>query len=103
MTMAIHKRTILAALALAFAGCTTAGMQAGGQTHLTATQCRDLTDIRNGAPVTRERNLSELMALEKAGYHPEWTLDPFYPEDLEAAQRQVNTWYTNECPQARAG
>ncbi|MBW0445732.1 DUF4148 domain-containing protein [bacterium M00.F.Ca.ET.228.01.1.1] len=103
MTIATKAKPILAALTLLLAGCmtgVTGGMQRGPQAHLSATQCRDLTDIRNKAPVTRERNMSELAALRMAGYHPEWRFDPYYPADLEAAQRQVNIWYETECAQA---
>jgi hypothetical protein len=51
------------------------GMQAGTGTHLSAVECRGLTEIRNNAPVTHERNMSELAALEQAGYHPGWFFD----------------------------
>ncbi|CAB3709195.1 DUF4148 domain-containing protein [Paraburkholderia rhynchosiae] len=94
---------MLSALTLLLAGCTAGGMQAGTRTHLSATQCRDLTEIRNKAPVTRERSMSELAALEEAGYHPGWFFDPYYPADLEVAQRRVDTWYLTECPQTRPG
>jgi hypothetical protein len=90
---------MLPTLVLLLAACATGGMQAGTGTHLSAAQCRDLTEIRNKAPVTHERNMSELAALEKAGYHPGWFFDPHYPADLEAAQRQVDIWYETECPQ----
>jgi hypothetical protein len=72
-----------------------------GATHLSATQCRDLAAIRNNAPATLERNQSELAALEAAGYNPSRFFDPYYPDDLQAAQRQVDRWYQAECPQAR--
>jgi hypothetical protein len=94
---------ILSALVLSLAGCATGGAQDGARTHLSATQCRDLTAIRNNAPVTRERNLSELAALEQAGYQPAWRFDPYYPDDLQKAQRQVDRWYQEECQQARPG
>ena len=95
---------MLPTLVLCLAACSTGGgMQAGTRTHLTATQCRDLTDIRNRAPVTHERNMSELAALEEAGYHPGWLFDPYYPADLQAAQRQVDIWYRTECQQTRLG
>jgi hypothetical protein len=87
----------LSASVVLLAACATGGLQGGTQTHLSAAQCRDLTAIRNNAPVTHERNLSELAALEEAGYHPGWFLDPYYPADLQAAQRQVNLWYDSEC------
>ena len=97
---------MLPALALLLAACATGDMQAGTGTgtHLSAVECRDLTDIRNKAPVTHERNMSEVAALEKAGYHPgSFNDDPYYPADLEAAQRQVNIWYETECPQTKPG
>jgi hypothetical protein len=87
----------LCASVVLLAACATGGLQGGTPTHLSATQCRDLTEIRNNAPVTHERNMSELAALEEAGYHPEWSLDPYYPADLQDAQRQVNLWYESEC------
>jgi hypothetical protein len=90
---------MLSAVVFLLAACATGGMQAGTETHLSAMECRDLTAIRNKAPVTRERNMSELAALEKAGYHPGWFYDPYYPADLEAAQRQVDIWYETECPE----
>ncbi|WP_408416362.1 hypothetical protein [Paraburkholderia strydomiana] len=65
-------RLMLPTLALLLADCTTGGMQTGTQTQLSATQCRVLTEIRNKAPATRERNISELAALEQAGYHPDY-------------------------------
>ena len=100
MTNVNKARLMLPAVVLMLAACATGGMQAGSGTHLSAMECRDLTEIRNKAPVTHERNMSELSALEKAGYHPGWfNDDPYYPADLEAAQRQVNIWYETECPQ----
>jgi hypothetical protein len=99
MKNAIKAWLMLPALAVLLAACATGGMQASSGTHLSAAECRDLTDIRNKAPVTRERNMSELAALEKAGYHPGWFYDPYYPADLEAAQHQVDIWYKTECPQ----
>jgi hypothetical protein len=88
----------LPALALSLAGCAAGGMQ-GGATHLSATQCSDLTELRNNAPRTHQRNLSELAALREAGYDPSRWFDPYYPEDLQNAQRQVDRWYQEECHQ----
>jgi Domain of unknown function (DUF4148) len=91
---------MLPALVLLLAACATGGMQAGTAAHLSDVECRDLTKIRNKAPVTHERNMSEVTALEKAGYHPgSFNDDPDYPADLEAAQHQVDIWYKTECPQ----
>ena len=92
--------TLSITLAISLAGCATGGTPQDA-THLSPTQCRDLTALRNQAPLTRERNASELAALEKAGYTPGRFYDPYYPDDLHAAQRQVDRWYQAECRQAR--
>ncbi|GJH11219.1 DUF4148 domain-containing protein [Caballeronia novacaledonica] len=94
-------RSMVPALAITLAGCAASGMQQSA-TNLSAAQCRDLTALRNHAPPTRERNMSELAALERAGYDPSKFYDPYYPDDLHAAQRQVDRWYRAECPEARA-
>jgi hypothetical protein len=94
-------RLMLSALVFSLAGCAAGGAQQGAGTHLSATQCRDLTALRNNAPRTHALNLSELAALEQAGYHPSWGFDPYYPDDLQTAQRQVDRWYQAECQQTR--
>ena len=100
MSKPLKFRPMLYALAISVAGCA-AGGSPQGAANLSATQCRDLTALRNHAPPSRERNLSELAALERAGYDPSKFYDPYYPDDLIAAQRQVDRWYQAECPQAR--
>ncbi|WP_250490713.1 DUF4148 domain-containing protein [Caballeronia sp. INML2] len=100
MSKLLKIRATLSALVISLAGCVAGGTQQSA-TNLSATQCRDLTALRNHAPPTRERNLSELAALERAGYDPSKFFDPYYPDDLHAAQRQVDRWYQAECPQAR--
>ena len=91
--------TLISALTISLA-CLAAEDVAAGATHLSATECRDLGAIKNHAPVTQERNRSELAALRKAGYDP-LRFDPHYPKNLHAAQHQVDRWYQTECPQAR--
>ncbi|MDR5827455.1 DUF4148 domain-containing protein [Caballeronia sp. LP006] len=88
-------RPLICATAILLTGCATS-MQ-NGTTHLSPAQCRDLTALKNNAPITSERNRSELAALETAGYHPSMFFDPYYPDDLQAAQRQVDRWYQVEC------
>lgn len=90
---------LLPALVLSLAGCA-AGGTSQNQPPLSAEQCRDLTAIRSNAPPNAERNRSELAALRKAGYDPSLWFDPHYPEDLQAAQRQVDRWYQTVCQQA---
>jgi len=47
-------------------------------------------------------SLVELAALRKAGYDPSpFGYDPYYPEDLQAAQRLVDYWYRMECAPSR--
>ncbi|MFM0033488.1 DUF4148 domain-containing protein [Paraburkholderia strydomiana] len=96
------KWPMLAALVLLQAGCAASGTPAS-TTHLSAAQCRDLAALRNNAPPTAERNRSELAALRQAGYDPSRWFDPNYPEDLQAAQRQVDRWFVAECQQVPPG
>ncbi|RZF25334.1 DUF4148 domain-containing protein [Paraburkholderia sp. UYCP14C] len=103
MKIATQTRSIAAALVLTLVGCAAGGGNGGAQTHLSATQCQDLTALRNNAPATHQRNMSELAALQQAGYNPELRFDPYYPASLERAQRKVDLWYQTECPQARSG
>nr|WP_074267583.1 DUF4148 domain-containing protein [Paraburkholderia phenazinium] len=42
----------------------------------------------NSTPVTREQVRAELVALEKAGYHP-GKPSPYYPADIQAAEARV--------------
>jgi hypothetical protein len=57
-----------------------------------ATQCSACAALKNNEPLTPERNRSELAALEAAGYNP-FLFDQYYPDDVQAAQRQVDRWY----------
>ncbi|SEJ80969.1 DUF4148 domain-containing protein [Paraburkholderia diazotrophica] len=91
---------VLLTLAFSLAGCATDGTPEGAA-HLSAAQCRDLTALRHNAPLTSQRNRSELAALKAAGYDPSRWFDPYYPDDLQAAQRQVDRWYQQDCQQVR--
>jgi hypothetical protein len=93
------KTWLSSILALLVAGCAISGVPDNGP-HLSAAQCTDLTAIRNHAPPTQARNRSELAALEAAGYDPFRYYDPYYPDDLQAAQRQVDIWYQTDCQQS---
>jgi len=86
---------------LLLTGCVAAGMPQSGR-HLSPTQCRDLAALRRNASPTMAQHRSELAALREAGYDPSpWYDDPYYPEDLEAAQRVVNYWFETECQPAQ--
>ena len=90
-----RTRPTLTVLVLLLAGCAVVP-QSGP--HLSPTECRDLAALRSNAPPTMEQHHSELAALRKAGYDPSpWYDDPYYPEDLQAAQRLVDYWFKTEC------
>jgi hypothetical protein len=98
----LNVSVLASVLVTALAGCAAGGgTQQSGRTHLTPTQCSDLTALRNKEPLTRERNLSQLAALEAAGYNPSWGFDPYYPADLQAAQKKVDQWYATDCQQVQ--
>jgi hypothetical protein len=87
----------LTALALLLTGCATVGAPQSGP-HLSPTECRDLAALRSNAPPTMAEHQSELAALRRAGYNPSpWNDDPYYPDDLQAAQRLVDHWFETEC------
>ncbi|MGF6997465.1 DUF4148 domain-containing protein [Paraburkholderia sp. GAS32] len=93
----------LSALALLLAGCVAGGMPYAGP-HLSPTECRDLAALKTNAPPTMAQHQSELAALRKAGYDPSpWYDDPYYPDDLQSAQRLVDYWFQTECQQPRPG
>ncbi|MGT2474589.1 DUF4148 domain-containing protein [Paraburkholderia terrae] len=86
------------ASALLLAGCAVGGVAPGGA--LSPGECRDLAALRSGAPPTMAQHHSELAALRRAGYDPSpWYDDPYYPEDLQEAQRLVDYWFKTECGQ----
>ena len=90
-------------LVILLAGCAAGGMPYTGP-HLTPTECRDLAALRTNAPPTMAQHHSELAALRKAGYDPSpWYDDPYYPEDLQAAQRLVDYWFHTECQHLQPG
>jgi hypothetical protein len=93
-----HAAPVFFALAICLTGCAAGGIQQGSQTHLSPTQCTDLTAIRNHQPVTRQQERSQLKALQTAGYDPGMIgFDPNYPDDYQAAQKKVDYWYRTEC------
>jgi hypothetical protein len=97
-------RPLLSALIVAaLAGACATGPVPDPGRNLTDAQCRDLTAIRAHAPATRQGNASELAALRRAGYDPSPWYDPYYPDDLQAAQRLVDDWYRTECVPAQSG
>ncbi|MEK6422579.1 MAG: DUF4148 domain-containing protein [Burkholderia gladioli] len=56
-------------------------------TALTASVSAFAQTAQNG-PVTRAEVRSQLVQLEKAGYHP-GVASPYYPEDIQAAEARV--------------
>ena len=103
MRRAPGTRSILPVLVLLLAGCAAGGRPYAGP-HLSPTECRDLAALRTNAPPTMAQHQSELAALRKAGYDPSpWYDDPYYPDDLQAAQRLVDYWFQTECQQHQTG
>ena len=96
-------RSMLSALVILLAGCAVGVMPPTTGAHLTPTECRDLAALRTNAPPTMAEHQSELGALRKAGYDPSPWNDPYYPEDLHAAQRLVDYWFQTECQPVRPG
>ncbi len=96
-----RSRLTLSLLALLLAGCAAGGVPQSGP-HLSPTECHDLAALRSNAPPTMAQHRSELTALRKAGYDPSpWNDDPYYPDDLQAAQRLVDYWFETECRQSQ--
>ncbi|MFM0125707.1 MULTISPECIES: DUF4148 domain-containing protein [Paraburkholderia] len=82
---------------LLLAGCAMGTAPYTGR-HLSQTECRDLAALRANTPPTMAERQSELSALRKAGYDPSLWDDPYYPDDLQAAQRLATTGMP-ECQQ----
>jgi len=99
----LRNRSALIVSALLLAGCVAPGVPPSGR-HLDPTECRDLAALKSNSPPTMAQHRSELSALRKAGYDPSPLYDdPYYPEDLEAAQRVVDHWFETECQEFRPG
>ncbi|RKP47613.1 DUF4148 domain-containing protein [Trinickia fusca] len=49
---------------------------------------------QSNGPVTRAQVQNELIQLEQAGYNPA-AADPYYPNDIQAAQQRVNAQQGN--------
>ena len=92
----------LTALVVLLTGCTAGSVPHSGP-HLSPTECRDLASLGRNTPPTMALHKSELAALRKAGYNPSPWNDPYYPEDLETAQRLVDYWFDTECQQFQPG
>ncbi|SFT85335.1 DUF4148 domain-containing protein [Paraburkholderia aspalathi] len=101
MTNAPRTALIIPAVVLLLAGCVVGGAPYAvpyAGPHLSPTECRDLAALKTNAPPTMAQHQSELAALRKAGYDPSpWYDDPYYPDDLQAAQRLVDYWFQTEC------
>jgi hypothetical protein len=85
------------ASACLLAGCAVGEMLPPGR-HLSDIECRDLAALRANKNTTMVEHQVELGALRKAGYDPSpfWD-DPYYPQDVQDAQRLVDYWFQTEC------
>ncbi|WP_250479664.1 MULTISPECIES: DUF4148 domain-containing protein [unclassified Caballeronia] len=102
MGATLKRQFVAFASATLLAGCVAVGEMPPPGRYLTDRECHDLTALRTNANPTMAEHQSELAALRKAGYDPPpfWD-DPYYPEDLQAAQRLVDYWYRMECAPSR--
>jgi hypothetical protein len=90
------------AAALFLGACATAPPPPPGR-YLSDAECRDLTALRTNSNPTLAQHQTEMAALRKAGYDPSpFYDDPYYPDDLQAAQRLLDWWYRTECVPASA-
>jgi hypothetical protein len=97
------SRSALAILTFLLTGCAVSTVPQSA-THLSPTECRDLAALRTNASPTMAQHHSELSALRKAGYDPSpWYDDPYYPDDIQAAQRLVDYWFQTECQRPSTG
>jgi hypothetical protein len=88
--------------ALLLGACATVPPPPPGR-YLSDAECRDLTAIRTNPNPTLAQHQTEMAALRKAGYDPSpFYDDPYYPDDLQAAQRLLDFWYRAECTGAPA-
>jgi len=92
-----RNRGLSAGLVLLVAGCTVGGMPLPDR-YLSDAECRALAARKANTSPTFAENQAELGALRKAGYDPPpFSDDPYYPDDLQAAQQVVDYWFHTEC------
>jgi len=93
----VSAKKMLLGLAFLLAGCVPGPMLPPGR-YLSDAECRELAARKANTSPTFAQNQAELGALRKAGYDPPpFSDDPYYPDDLQAAQRLVDYWFQTEC------
>jgi Domain of unknown function (DUF4148) len=77
-------------------------VSAMADSHLTAEQCNDYPFRPVEGHVTHAQLVQELAELESVGYEPDrW--DPYYPNDLQAAQARLHAKYLADCAPVSGG
>jgi Domain of unknown function (DUF4148) len=77
-------------------------VSAMADSHLTAEQCNDYPFKPVEGHVTHAQLVQELAELESVGYEPDrW--DPYYPNDLQAAQARLHAKYLADCAPVTGG
>ena len=77
-------------------------VSAMADSHLTAEQCNDYPFKPVEGRVTHAQLVQELAELESVGYEPDrW--DPYYPNDLQAAQARLHAKYLADCAPVSGG
>ncbi|WP_028225539.1 DUF4148 domain-containing protein [Paraburkholderia ferrariae] len=54
-------------------------------------------------PLTRAQVRAQLVELEQAGYRPSLGFDPYYPDDIQAAERKVAAQHAAQAQQGGFG
>ncbi|MBR8396679.1 DUF4148 domain-containing protein [Burkholderia cepacia] len=67
--------------------------------HLTPQECNAYPFVHTQREVTHADLVRELIELEQVGYNPAHS-GPYYPDDLDEANRRLATEYRTDCTHA---
>ena len=70
---------------------------------LTPQECKDYPFVAQRGELTRYQVLEELKELEAVGYRPSMANDPYYPVDIEKAQKRLWAEYARDCTPGQPG
>jgi hypothetical protein len=91
VTMNFSARTLCSTVLLA------ASASALAAPTLTPQQCNDYPFVKTQGPLTHRQVIQELKELEAFGYQPTLGNDPYYPDDINAAQALLWKEYARDC------
>ncbi|MBN3724611.1 DUF4148 domain-containing protein [Burkholderia sp. Ac-20379] len=90
---ATHKAACLVLLIAISSVCSAAPV-------MTAQECHSYKASRANRPLTRADVVGNLDALEAAGYTPARGNDPYYPDDIQAAEKKLARMEVKDCGNA---